>query len=615
MPKSIEPKLMKIGDYLKLDEDTVFVIPEYQRAYSWHTENCDKLWQDIVDFAASGSKDRYFFGTIIINCQENDTQLCLIDGQQRTTTFLLLLKAMLIRINLSISGTEEDEDSETLCRGLKTRRSEIMQILYKADSDLITEKMDPDKDRIIFNGSTLIENNSINEKYKEELDKILLSLDYYEAESKVYRIPYRQKDNKYTNFFRNFKFFYEKISELTDSQLNKIARAVINSCEVIAIRSWQVEQAIKMFNSLNSDGLPLYDSDIISAQLYAEAEKAGMSAEFAARWKELLSQIGEMESIGGGNIDSVLMQHMYYVRAVRNEITSESGAINVTTPGLRRYYIEVNNDIIREPIKLCDQLSNLIKIWKKALKYPIAQVLFKFNQNSKLFLASYFYRYKADDIAEDKLISVLECLLRLFTVLELVDLGYSSSYFKTFLFGEEVKLVDPSVSEGVIKEDFDRHIAGKWSKESIRTEILDYDKNILVYLNEYLYAKENGLDFNLEIKNDIEHIMPNSGKNLQEIRNDAGMESEDVFAEYVNKLGNKILLEEKINRSIGNEWFRTKVSTKLEQKTGYIDSEFPIAKSLVNQYRNTSKPFWKKEDIQKATEEACYRILKFIYAE
>ena len=47
MAKNIEPKLKKIGDYLKLEEDTVFTIPEYQRAYSWGIDNCDKLWHDI----------------------------------------------------------------------------------------------------------------------------------------------------------------------------------------------------------------------------------------------------------------------------------------------------------------------------------------------------------------------------------------------------------------------------------------------------------------------------------------------------------------------------------------------------------------------------------------
>ena len=69
MAKNIDPNLKKMGVYLKLDEDTRFMIPEYQRAYSWRTEHCDKLWQDICDYVESDSKDGYFFGTIIINCQ------------------------------------------------------------------------------------------------------------------------------------------------------------------------------------------------------------------------------------------------------------------------------------------------------------------------------------------------------------------------------------------------------------------------------------------------------------------------------------------------------------------------------------------------------------------
>lgn len=88
--------------------------------------------------------------------------------------------------------------------------------------------------------------------------------------------------------------------------------------------------------------------------------------------------------------------------------------------------------------------------------------------------------------------------------------------------------------------------------------------------------------------------MPYSGYNLQEIRKDAGIVSEDEFYGIVNKLGNKILLEEKINRAIGNEWFRTKISTEIENKTGYINSEYPIAQTLVDKYRDTNKPYWKK---------------------
>lgn len=615
MSKNIEPKLKKIGDYLKLEEDTVFTIPEYQRAYSWGIDNCDKLWQDINDFVESESKDRYFFGTIIINCQDNDTKYGLIDGQQRTTTFLLLLKALLVRINIAIERTASDEDSASLCRGLQERRRRIMGILYKAETEDISDKPDAAKDSEICHREIILENFSINEQYKTELSTILQATDYASAEARVIKIKYKQKDNRYTNFFRNFKFFYGKISELSDSQLNSIAKSITDNCEVIEIKSWQVEQAITMFNSLNSDGLPLYDSDIISAKLYAEAEKRGKEKEFADLWKQLNNCINELESTRIADINSILMQYMYYIRTVNKETISETGAINVTTPGLRRYFTEINKMPITDPIGMCSDMVKLAKVWKKVSEYPQMKVLLKFNENTKLFLASYFFRFDEDNITEELVEPVLECLLRLFSLLELVDVGYSSKYFKTFLFGAEVKLVSKSTTVDAITQDFNEHIRSNWDKETIWAALHDYDGNVLVYLNEFLFAKEKGLSFTLGTKYDIEHIMPYSGNNLQEIRKDAEIDSEEEFYGVVNKLGNKILLEEKINRAIGNEWFRTKVSTKLENKTGYIDSKYPIARALVSKYQSANKPYWKKDDIMSTTDKASDRIVRFIFGE
>ena len=200
MAKNIEPRLRKIGDYLKLDEDTIFTIPEYQRAYSWGITQCDKLWQDVIDYVASESRDNYFFGTIIINCQDNDTKYDLIDGQQRTTTFLLLLKALLIRINIAIGKTEHDDESAGLCRGLKERRRRIMGILYKAETEDVPDRPDPEKDWLLFQNSFILENHSINESYKTELSTILQAKDFTEAEYNVIRIPYRKKRQQIHEF-------------------------------------------------------------------------------------------------------------------------------------------------------------------------------------------------------------------------------------------------------------------------------------------------------------------------------------------------------------------------------------------------------------------------------
>lgn len=613
MAKTIEPKLMKIGEYLKLEEDAVFVIPEYQRAYSWDIDRCDKLWSDITQYVENKEKDAYFFGTVILNCQNNDEELYLIDGQQRTTTFLLLLKAFLFCINEAIVDTKDSEDSKDLYRKFCERRKSIMSILYRVDTDEVDDEIDEEKDRKLFNnGLSLTVNHSISEDHKDDFSKILRAANYDEAEFLVDKIERKQKDNKYSNFFRNFKYFYGKIKELSETKLNEVSKTFIEKCEVIGIRSWNIDQAIVMFNSLNSDGMPLSDSDIILSKLYKEA--GDEKEEFNKAWgvfKSYVKNLENKESVNI-NIDSILMQYMYYLRTCAGDTSTADGkTANVTVPGLRRYFTYINEESISNPGKFVSDLTKIAKNWNAIIDVPCVQVLFKMNDNAKLFLASFFHRFEKE-VTEADIKELVESLLKLFAVMEVEDIGYSSSKFKSFLFLEEIKIANPKVTIEEIKKDFYDHIAKNWSRDDIKQKIGDYDKGVLVYLNEYLFAKENNRAFDLNDKFDIEHIMPASGKNIQTIRFDAKLDEEE-FKNIVNKLGNKILLESAINRSISNEWFKTKVSTKLSDKTGYVDSKYPIANALVEKYRNSDKVLWTKDDINDATEKASERIVRFIF--
>ena len=620
MAKNIEPKLKKIGDYLTLEDDYIFRIPEYQRPYSWEITQCEKLWQDIIDYIESGRRDGHFFGTIIINSNDNEERYELIDGQQRTTTFLLLLKAILLKVNEALDNSAHDEDSASLRLALQDRRRKIMSILCKKDTDDISNDPDPVRDSEICGEVVILENLSINEhdKNKADLGIILKATTFDAVARSVRQIPYKQKDNRYTNFYKNFKFFYNKITELrSDSKLNAIAKAFTETCEIIEIKSWKMNQAINMFNCLNSDGLPLSDADILSAKMYGAAKDVGQEGAFAELWKELDDILKGSTLDGIIDINALFMQHMYYVRAVNKETITASGTPNVTTPGMRRYFTEDNRAIINDPLKMGQQLLKLAKIWEKVAEYNVTKVLLKFNENSKLFLASYFYSLEADEITEDIVRPVLESMLRLFAILELVDAGYSSKNFKTFLFSEQVKFVDATITSDEIKEDFYKHISAQWGskQEEIKESLLAYDGYTLVYLNEYLFAREKGITFNLGSKYDIEHIMPYSGHNISQIRVDAEIDSEEEFYGIVNKLGNKIVLESKINRGIGNDWFSSKVSATVKNKTGYQDSEYPIATALVAKYNGSKHPFWKKDDISAATEKASERIAKFIFGD
>lgn len=608
MTKNIEPNLKLISEYLKLKKAENFVIPEYQRGYSWDITQCDKLWQDIDSFISSGASDPYFFGTIIIDCSITNN-FSLIDGQQRTTTFLLLLKALLFNLNKAISHISDDEETEALKAGLKANRNKIMSILFKAeDEDIPSMLKDPSKTKNIL----ILENKSINELYSDEITKIIEAEDYIAAEQNVYKIPRKQKNNKYTNHFRNFNFFFQELSKKPQSELNKFAKIFLNNCQVIEIRSWQIEQSITMFNSLNSTGMPLSDADIISAQLYSNA--GDDKTIFNNEWKRINELANELNTRKIIDINNVLQQFMYISRAVNKEYAREDNngisSVDVTTPGLRRYYIDIKKELLNEPLVLCNNLSKITETWDQIKDYPIIKLLLKFNENVKLFLSSYLYRYEKEKINEKDVLDVCESLLKLFTLLDLSNIGYSSSIFKTFLFGENIKLVDKSVAIDEIINDFNRHIKDNWKQQDIKEALNEYDKNILVFLNEYIYAKNKGLFYDFADNVNIEHIMPASGRNISSIQRDANISNADEFGNIVNRLGNKILLEEDINKSISNEWFKTKKQTSVNSKSGYKDSKYNIARSLTSYHKDK----WEKDDIEQATQKVVSRIVDFIFS-
>ena len=605
MAKNIEPSLKTIWNYLKLSQDAFFVIPEYQRWYSWSIDQCDKLIQDIELYIENREiKDDYFFGTVIIDCSSDNSIFSLIDWQQRTTTFLLLLKAILLRLNIVIEKIPKDDDSEALLAWLNSNRNSIIKILYKVeDEDIPAIKKDSSKMKWII----ILKNNSINELYPKEVSLILESNSFQEAEKNVHKIPRKQKDNKYTKHFKNFKFFIDFLSQKSDSELNVFAKTVLNKCQIIEIRSWQTEQAITMFNSLNSTGLPLSDSDIISAQLFSNAWS--QKDEFNILWKEVNTMAEQLANKKITNIDWILQQYMYMNRAINKDYI-KTWTPDVTTPWLRKYYIDIEKQLLDSPILLSQNFKKITIIWDVIKDYAVVKLLLKFNENAKLYLISYLYRFNPEQMREVDVIKISECLIKIFTILELVETWYSSKNFKTFLFGINIKLVDSDIHISHIDEIFRDHIISNWNSENLKIALWEYENNILVYLNEYLYAKKKWLSFDFSENTNVEHIMPASWRNIDAIRENAGINDTQEFQTIVNSLWNKILLEEDINKSISNEWFQTKKIHTIENKRWYKNSNFWIASHLSNFPKDT----WEKQDILNAAEKASNRILEFIFS-
>ena len=79
---------------LKIFEDrTKYVIPPYQRAYSWTENECEELFEDLKNAYYTNKNEGYFLGNIILSTTNRD-EFEVIDGQQRLTTLIMFLKVL-----------------------------------------------------------------------------------------------------------------------------------------------------------------------------------------------------------------------------------------------------------------------------------------------------------------------------------------------------------------------------------------------------------------------------------------------------------------------------------------------------------------------------------------
>ncbi|MFP6199946.1 DUF262 domain-containing protein [Helicobacter pylori] len=117
-----------VNDFFALT-GTIFSIPVYQRNYTWGEENCEKLLQDIINI--SQNKKTHFMGSItyilhLIDDEKSLRQLqefVIIDGQQRITTIMLLLKA--IETKIPNEGIKKEIDRLLNLSGQKLRLKPI----------------------------------------------------------------------------------------------------------------------------------------------------------------------------------------------------------------------------------------------------------------------------------------------------------------------------------------------------------------------------------------------------------------------------------------------------------------------------------------------------------
>ncbi len=321
---------VKVEDLLKGGTTHKFVIPEYQRPYSWTEEQVTTLFEDITEFSINvgGSEKEgamYFLGSIVSYINEND-ECEIIDGQQRLTSLFLLLRAILYKLEHS-----EDKSSEEAQNFIR----EISSCLWKAGK--LTGKID----RTIPLISSRVINNEGNEIFFHILE--------------TGETTYKAKDN-YSKNYRLFQSLLENFCKRQSGVSNGVydfVYALLNQVIVLPITADTQDTALTIFSTLNNRGLPLSHADIFKAKMYNPLSDVEKKV-FIEKWKEI-----EQDTINlqlRDNITSLFTYYMPYLRA-------KEGDKNTTNPSVRTYYLDKKGERLYQG-DLLEQLTKILNIWK-----------------------------------------------------------------------------------------------------------------------------------------------------------------------------------------------------------------------------------------------------------
>ncbi|WQX01354.1 DUF262 and DUF1524 domain-containing protein [Helicobacter pylori] len=168
----MEANAMKLLDFIGKSQEKQFVIPIYQRLYSWGKEQCKQLWDDIIKIGGNDKMNGHFIGSILYVLDGNtpSSPLLIIDGQQRLTTITLLLIALR---NHSSDEIKRKEIESYLINSNKDGDKKFRLILSESDKDTLLSLIDKNKRKPSEPSLKIVENFELFEKWiRKNTDKL-----------------------------------------------------------------------------------------------------------------------------------------------------------------------------------------------------------------------------------------------------------------------------------------------------------------------------------------------------------------------------------------------------------------------------------------------------------
>ncbi|WP_409969201.1 DUF262 and DUF1524 domain-containing protein [Bengtsoniella intestinalis] len=337
-----------------LNSDRQFIIPVYQRIYSWEISQCKKLWQDIVDMQKKG-RVGHFVGSIVNIAEQvmptGVQKYMIIDGQQRMATLTILLVALRDYV-------AENQDSATLNSNMITDK--YLKNTYQQGDDnykLLLTKADRD---------TLI----------ELIDKI----------------PNANKDSK--KIIDNYDFFKSKIEskELEPSQIYE-AVGKLQLVNITLDRSIDDPQLI--FESLNSTGMDLSQSDLIRNHILMGLDNEVQTRVYDRIWHP-------MEKMFGYDKQSDLMDKFF-----RDYLTFKNARIPNQNKVYDEFQLYHKNSIFSTVDEFCGDVFQKANFYTNIVfaksEYPELNALFSEVKTLQMDVIYPFFIKVYSDFAENKI--------------------------------------------------------------------------------------------------------------------------------------------------------------------------------------------------------------------
>jgi len=530
-------------------------IPDYQREYSWEAEELGDFWDDLEATRSDPDRLIHFFGQIVIHIDEQEGKKYIIDGQQRSITSVVFLRALQLCYEKIYLDTKNDEandkysDIRSLYIGRYTEKSNSLHLFLSAlDSDYFRNSIQLGKP---------------NKKGKE-------------------------KKKSHERLRKAFVFFSDKLdaamAEYSSDEeeqlecLNEFFDAFTTRFNVLYLEATKLDEAFVIFETLNARGKDLETADLLKNFIFSQS-KIDVSQSLK-RWNAMIGALDKADPTKFirhyWNSCHEFTRDKALYRSISKEVSTPktSRELLATLETLAPYYQAMSfpgEDSAFENGRLIACLKAL-KILKAKSFYPVI-----------LALKQADTQYSEDDIA-DVAEAIESYVFRNLTICGRVA-NQSERFFAALakqiydgVLENTIDVCDKIKSQIVTDEEFFNAMS-IWTPAKSEKEIVRY---VLTKVHKHL---DKTLEINPETSEvHIEHIMP--------VNSDQWDVPPDVHDAYLWRLGNLMLLSGPINISVSNKPFN-------EKKSGYLSSKIEPNKDVAYYIQ------WGPDEIKDRQEKLC----------